>query len=205
MLRRRAFGIFYTTIFNWTFKNCVSRRSSSKGYSPPWRVGLEPWLLHHLQRHCPQPHLHLQGQCQRHQSLQGHWEKKNLTHQSLDKTSAILQTKFPDIFSSKENIHIFSHTSYHQIPNIRGTFVGNKIFDNSDVVGASPVGLAPTTSSFSTLTSGFNGLGKDNCKTGRESCNFGNLVHLILEILQYSYFSHLYWLKFHRTLSLRVQ
>ena len=24
MLRRGAFGIFYTTIFNWTFKNCVS-------------------------------------------------------------------------------------------------------------------------------------------------------------------------------------
>ena len=31
MLRRGAFGIFYTTIFNWTFKNCVSRRGSSKG------------------------------------------------------------------------------------------------------------------------------------------------------------------------------
>ena len=32
MLRRGGFGIFYTTIFNWTFKNCVSRRGSSKGY-----------------------------------------------------------------------------------------------------------------------------------------------------------------------------
>ena len=32
MFRRGAFGIFYTTIFNWTFKNCVSRRGSSKGY-----------------------------------------------------------------------------------------------------------------------------------------------------------------------------
>ena len=31
MLRRGAFGNFYTTIFNWTFKNCVSRRGSSKG------------------------------------------------------------------------------------------------------------------------------------------------------------------------------
>ena len=28
--------------------------------------------------------------------------------------------------------------------------LGNKIIDNSDVVGASPVGAAPTTSSFST-------------------------------------------------------
>ena len=30
------------------------------------------------------------------------------------------------------------------------TLVGNKIVDRSDVVGASPVGAAPTTSSFST-------------------------------------------------------
>ena len=28
--------------------------------------------------------------------------------------------------------------------------IGNKIVDDSDVVGASPVGAAPTTSSFST-------------------------------------------------------
>ena len=34
--------------------------------------------------------------------------------------------------------------------NIRRTLVGNYIVDRSDVVGASPVGPAPTTSSFST-------------------------------------------------------
>ena len=34
--------------------------------------------------------------------------------------------------------------------NISLTFVGNKNFDHSDVVGASPVSAAPTTSSFST-------------------------------------------------------
>ena len=39
---------------------------------------------------------------------------------------------------------------YHKTSNIRRTLVGNKIIDNSDVVGASPVGAAPTTSSFST-------------------------------------------------------
>ena len=33
---------------------------------------------------------------------------------------------------------------------ISRTLVGNKIVDNSDVVGPSPVGAAPTTSSFST-------------------------------------------------------
>ena len=37
-----------------------------------------------------------------------------------------------------------------KISNIRRTLVGNKIVDHSDVVGASPVGAAPTTSSFST-------------------------------------------------------
>ena len=34
--------------------------------------------------------------------------------------------------------------------NISRTLAGNKIVDNSDVVGASPVGAAPITSSFST-------------------------------------------------------
>ena len=38
----------------------------------------------------------------------------------------------------------------NKISNIRRTLLGNKIVDHSDVVGASPVGAAPTTSSFST-------------------------------------------------------
>ena len=37
-----------------------------------------------------------------------------------------------------------------KVSNIRRTLVGNKIVDHSDVVGAAPVGAAPTTSSFST-------------------------------------------------------
>ena len=40
--------------------------------------------------------------------------------------------------------------TYCENPNIRHTFVGIKIVGNSDVVGAAPVGAAPTTSSFST-------------------------------------------------------
>ena len=40
--------------------------------------------------------------------------------------------------------------NYRKIPDIRRTFVANKIVDHSDIVGASPVGAAPTTSSFST-------------------------------------------------------
>ena len=39
---------------------------------------------------------------------------------------------------------------YRQVSNVRHTFVRNNIIDHSDVVGASPVGAAPTTSSFST-------------------------------------------------------
>ena len=40
--------------------------------------------------------------------------------------------------------------NYRQVSNIRRTLVGNQIVDHSDAVGASPVGAAPTTSSFST-------------------------------------------------------
>ena len=40
--------------------------------------------------------------------------------------------------------------NYRKTSNISRTLVGDKIVDNSNVVGASPVGAAPTTSSFST-------------------------------------------------------
>ena len=39
---------------------------------------------------------------------------------------------------------------YHKTSNIRCTILGNKLVDHWDVVGASPVGTTPTTSSFST-------------------------------------------------------
>ena len=42
------------------------------------------------------------------------------------------------------------NVAYRKTSSISRTLVGNKIVDNSDVVGASPVGAAPTTSSFST-------------------------------------------------------
>ena len=44
----------------------------------------------------------------------------------------------------------FPECNYRKTSNIDRTLVGNKIVDNSDVVGASPAGAAPTTSSFST-------------------------------------------------------
>ena len=39
---------------------------------------------------------------------------------------------------------------YHQTSNISCTLIGNHIFDHLDIVGASPVSAAPTTSSFLT-------------------------------------------------------
>ena len=49
-----------------------------------------------------------------------------------------------------KNAHKVRKNIYRQVSNISRTLVGNKIVDHSDVVGASPVGAAPTTSSFST-------------------------------------------------------
>ena len=43
-----------------------------------------------------------------------------------------------------------TYSTYRKTSNISRTLVGNIIVDNSDAVGASPVGAAPTTSSFST-------------------------------------------------------
>ena len=44
----------------------------------------------------------------------------------------------------------FTYDNYCKTSNVRRTLVGYKIVDHSDVVGTSPVGAAPTTSSFST-------------------------------------------------------
>ena len=49
----------------------------------------------------------------------------------------------PFTYSSQNHV-------YRKVSNISHTLVGYKIVDHSDVVGASPVGAAPTTSSFST-------------------------------------------------------
>ena len=67
---------------------------------------------------------------------------------------------------------------HRQVSNISRSLVGNKIADHSDVVGASPVGAAPTTSSFLTWL----GLGEDNCLTRWESFKVCDVVRLILEI-----------------------
>ena len=70
------------------------------------------------------------------------------------------------LFISNILLHITAIYMYYQTSKISFTLVGNKIVDHSDVVGASPVSTAPTTSSFSP---GFSGLGKDNCKMRQET------------------------------------
>ena len=58
--------------------------------------------------------------------------------------------------------------NYRKTSNIRRTSVGNKIVDHSDVVWASPVGAAPTTSSFSAQYLASMERGKDKRKTRQE-------------------------------------
>ena len=74
---------------------------------------------------------------------------------------------------------------YRLISNISRTLVGNTIVGHSDVVGASPVGAAPTIYSFSFETPGFNGLGRDNCQTRRETLKCWDLVLLIIDVWWY--------------------
>ena len=53
---------------------------------------------------------------------------------------------------------------YRKTSHISRTLVGNKIVDNSDVAGASPVGAASNYIFILNLIPGFNGLSEDNCK-----------------------------------------
>ena len=68
------------------------------------------------------------------------------------------------------------HIYYRKTSNISRTLVGNKIVDNSDEVGASPVIL--------NLTPDFNGLSEDNYKRIQETFKFQDLVRLIQEVLR---------------------
>ena len=54
------------------------------------------------------------------------------------------------MINDSNTIMPFAKTNYPQTSNISRTLVGNEIVDYLDVVGASPVGVAPTISSFST-------------------------------------------------------
>ena len=58
--------------------------------------------------------------------------------------------KIQTFLFKKIHLRLSCKMAYHQVSNIRRTLVGNKIVKHSDVIGASPVSAAPTTSSFST-------------------------------------------------------
>ena len=68
---------------------------------------------------------------------------------------------------------------YRKTSNIRRTLGGNNIVDHSDVVGASPVGAAPTTSSFSTLHLASRDSAKKAARQYEIKC--WDLVRLLLE------------------------
>ena len=73
---------------------------------------------------------------------------------------------------------------YRQVSNIRRTWVGNEIVDHSDVVWASPVGAAPTTSSFSTEHLASIYYAKTTASRVETHIIFWELVRLILDILR---------------------
>ena len=75
----------------------------------------------------------------------------------------------------------FIGTNYCQISNIRRTLVGNKMVDDSGVVGASPLGAAPTTSSFSTKHLVSIDCAKTTARGNKKHLSFWDLVRFILE------------------------
>ena len=76
----------------------------------------------------------------------------------------------------------YFYFGYPQTSNISRTLLGNEIVDHSDEVGASPVGAAPTTFSFSTQHLASMDWARTTAKTRRETFKILELVRLILEV-----------------------
>ena len=73
--------------------------------------------------------------------------KQRLFHSCL---SVIIKSAWMHNWGCFIRFNVQFKNNYRKVSNIRRTLVGIKIVDHSDVVGASPVGAAPNTSSFST-------------------------------------------------------
>ena len=73
---------------------------------------------------------------------------------------------------------ITCYSDNRQISNITRTSVSNEIVDHSDVVGASPVGAAPTTSSFSTKHLASLGWAKITARRDEKHLSLGILCDL---------------------------
>ena len=71
---------------------------------------------------------------------------KSLQKKEVSYEASVSSTTRSEVHSAMNGQTILYRKTY----NIRRTLVGNKIADHSDVVGASPVGAALITSSFST-------------------------------------------------------
>ena len=79
---------------------------------------------------------------------------------------------------TKRNWCINHESNYHKTSNIRHTLARNEIVDHSDAVGASPVGAAPTTSSFSTSHLASIYCTNTTARTDEKHLSFGIWCHL---------------------------
>ena len=77
-----------------------------------------------------------------------HYKNEDRAQRFMTKTCNLISFKNWIIFVNRKSIT--EKMNYHQTSNISDTLVGNTIVHHTDVVGALPVGAAPTTSSFST-------------------------------------------------------
>ena len=82
-----------------------------------------------------------------------HFDCQQLFSKQLDRNFYEVENNTPlvglEYNRELEYTNIYLNIIYRQVSNIRRTLVRNWIDDHSDVVGASPIGAAPTTSSFS--------------------------------------------------------
>ena len=74
------------------------------------------------------------------------WSNFKFDWNNVSGTGAWWHVPFADLYLAQAQMIL--NLWWHQTSNISCTLVGNKIVDYSDVVGALPVGTAPTTSSF---------------------------------------------------------
>ena len=82
--------------------------------------------------------------------------------------------------------------TYRQVSNISRTLEGYKNCRSLRCSWSIACRRCPNYIFILDLTPGFMGLGKDNCKTRRETIKFGDLVRLMLDILRYSLYEKLY-------------
>ena len=108
----------------------------------------------------------------------GHWEKSQYINQIIYWSRFLMLYSF----SKDQWVHLYV---YRQTSHISNTLADNKIIDHSNVVAAPRVDAAPTTSSLSTSTPGFNGLNRDNSKMRLASFKIWDLVRLTFEIWRY--------------------